>query len=42
MYKRQIDDFALNIKAAKALGWDAIHFLSAQQCEADLVKRGLI
>ncbi|RQP26859.1 HAD family phosphatase [Albitalea terrae] len=37
-----IDDFALNVKAAKALGWDAIHFLSSEQCEADLVKRGLI
>jgi putative hydrolase of the HAD superfamily len=37
-----IDDFALNIKAAKALGWDAIHFLSIEQCEADLVKRALL
>lgn len=37
-----IDDFALNVKAARALGWDAIHFLSGEQCEADLVKRGLI
>lgn len=37
-----IDDFALNVKAAKALGWDAIHFLSAAQCEADLASRGLL
>lgn len=37
-----IDDFALNVKAAKALGWDAIHFLSAEQCEADLRSRGLL
>jgi len=36
-----IDDFALNVKAARALGWDAIHFLSAAQCEADLAGRGL-
>jgi putative hydrolase of the HAD superfamily len=37
-----IDDFALNIKGARAVGWDAIHFLSAEQCEADLRSRGLI
>ena len=36
-----IDDFALNVKAAKALGWNAIHFLSAAQCDADLAKLGL-
>jgi putative hydrolase of the HAD superfamily len=37
-----IDDFALNIKAAHALGWDTIHFLSAAQCEAALRARGLL
>ena len=36
-----IDDFALNVKAAKTLGWNAIHFLSAAQCDADLAKLGL-
>jgi epoxide hydrolase-like predicted phosphatase len=37
-----IDDFALNVKAAKALGWGAIHFLSAAQCEADLAAHGCL
>ena len=37
-----IDDFALNVKAARSLGWDTIHFLSAAQCEADLASRGLL
>jgi putative hydrolase of the HAD superfamily len=37
-----IDDFALNVKAARALGWQAVHFLSAEQVEADLVARGLL
>lgn len=37
-----IDDVVLNVNAAKALGWDAIHFLSSDQCEADLVRRGLL
>jgi putative hydrolase of the HAD superfamily len=37
-----IDDFALNVKAAKALGWQAIHFLSGAQCEAELASRGLL
>lgn len=36
-----IDDFAHNVKAARMLGWDAIHFLSAEQCEAELAERGL-
>lgn len=35
-----IDDFALNVKAARALGWQGIHFLSGAQVEADLVERG--
>jgi FMN phosphatase YigB (HAD superfamily) len=37
-----IDDFRANIVAARALGWDAVHFLSHEQCEADLQARGLI
>lgn len=37
-----IDDFALNVKTARALGWDGLHFLSAAQCEADLAARGLL
>ncbi|HEX6706272.1 MAG TPA: HAD family phosphatase [Albitalea sp.] len=37
-----IDDFALNIKAARALGWQALHFLSGEQCEAELASLGLI
>jgi putative hydrolase of the HAD superfamily len=37
-----IDDFALNVKAAQALGWQGIHFLSAEQVEADLAARGLL
>ena len=37
-----IDDFALNVKAARALGWQGLHFLSAEQCEAELVALGLI
>ncbi|HEV7912355.1 MAG TPA: HAD family phosphatase [Albitalea sp.] len=37
-----IDDFALNVKAARTLGWQALHFLSGEQCEAELVARGLI
>lgn len=35
-----IDDFALNVKAARALGWEGIHFLSAAQCEGEFVRRG--
>ncbi|HUG23239.1 HAD family hydrolase [Piscinibacter sp.] len=37
-----IDDYALNVTAARALGWQALHFLSGEQCEADLSARGLI
>src|SRR5947207_647387 len=37
-----IDDFALNVAAARALGWQAIHFLSGAQCEADLARLGLL
>ena len=37
-----IDDFALNVKAARALGWQALHFLSAEQLEAELSSRRLL
>ena len=37
-----IDDFALNVKAARSLGWNAVHFLSAAQCEAELEGAGWI
>jgi len=37
-----IDDFAPNIAAARSLGWQALHFLSPQSCEADLGARGLV
>jgi len=37
-----IDDFALNVTAARALGWQAIHFLSGAQCEAELARLGLL
>ena len=37
-----IDDFALNVKAARALGWQALHFLSSEQLEAELSSRRLL
>jgi putative hydrolase of the HAD superfamily len=37
-----IDDYASNIVAARAAGWQAIHFTSPAQCEAELVERGLL
>jgi putative hydrolase of the HAD superfamily len=37
-----IDDFAVNVKAAQALGWQTIHFVSHAQCEADLARLGLL
>jgi len=37
-----IDDYALNVTAARALGWQGIHFLSAAQCEAELSARALV
>ena len=37
-----IDDFRANVVAARALGWDAVHFLSHEQCEADVAARGLM
>ena len=37
-----IDDFRANIVSARALGWHAVHFLSHEQCEADVTAMGLI
>jgi putative hydrolase of the HAD superfamily len=37
-----IDDVAKNIEAARASGWQAIHFVNAGQCEAELRSLGLI
>lgn len=35
-----IDDHLGNIHAARALGWQALHFQSAEQCAADLAAQG--
>ena len=35
-----IDDHLGNIHAARALGWQALHFNSAEQCAADLAAQG--
>jgi putative hydrolase of the HAD superfamily len=37
-----IDDHEPNIVAARAAGWQALHFQSPAQCEAALVERGLL
>jgi putative hydrolase of the HAD superfamily len=37
-----IDDFRPNIDAARALGWQAVHFLSHEQVEAELAAKGLL
>jgi len=37
-----IDDYAANVAAARAAGWQALHFESPAQCEAALVARGLL
>lgn len=37
-----IDDHRPNIDAARAAGWDAIHFEHAAQVEGELVARGLL
>jgi len=37
-----IDDYALNVTAARAQGWDGVHFLSAEQCAAALASRDLV
>lgn len=35
-----IDDHAGNIESAQACGWQAVHFQSASQCEAQLAENG--
>ena len=37
-----IDDMAPNIAAARAAGWQALHFESPPQCEAELARRDLL
>jgi HAD superfamily hydrolase (TIGR01509 family) len=37
-----IDDFAHNVAAARALGWQGLHFLSPAQCEDELSARALL
>ena len=37
-----IDDMAQNAEAARAAGWQALHFESAARCEAALVERGVL
>jgi putative hydrolase of the HAD superfamily len=37
-----IDDYEANVVAARAAGWQALHFESPAQCEAELVMRGLL
>jgi len=36
------DDHRPNIEAARASGWKALHFVSPERCEADLVAHGLL
>jgi len=37
-----IDDLPANAEAARAAGWQAIHFEGAAQCEIELAQRGLL
>ena len=37
-----IDDVLHNAQAARAAGWQALHFKEPAQCEAELVQRGLL
>ncbi|MEP7299492.1 MAG: HAD family phosphatase [Burkholderiales bacterium] len=37
-----IDDVPHNAEAARAAGWQALHFKDAAQCEAELTQRGLL
>jgi putative hydrolase of the HAD superfamily len=37
-----IDDMAYNAEAARAAGWQAVHFLDPAQCERELVELGLL
>ncbi|WP_088283179.1 HAD family phosphatase [Ideonella sp. A 288] len=36
-----LDDHLPNVEAARAAGWQALHFIDAAQCEAELHQRGL-
>ena len=36
-----IDDMPANTRAARAVGWQAVDFVSAAQCEADFARLGL-
>lgn len=37
-----IDDHPANVTAAREAGWQALHFQSPAQCEAELARRGLL
>jgi putative hydrolase of the HAD superfamily len=37
-----IDDLLPNAEAARLAGWKAVHFQSPEQCEAELVRLGLL
>ncbi|MDE2297757.1 MAG: HAD family phosphatase [Burkholderiales bacterium] len=37
-----IDDVLRNAEAARAAGWQALHFRDPAQCEAELARRGLL
>lgn len=37
-----IDDLMPNVEAARAAGWQALHYQNPQQCEAELAARGLL
>ena len=37
-----IDDVLHNVQAARAAGWQALQFRDAAQCEAELVRLGLL
>jgi putative hydrolase of the HAD superfamily len=37
-----IDDFEHNVEAARAAGWQALHFSTPEQCAADLEALGLV
>ena len=41
-YTLFIDDVLRNAEAARAAGWQALHFRDAAQCEAELARRGLL
>jgi putative hydrolase of the HAD superfamily len=37
-----LDDVAENVAGAQAAGWQALHFVDATQCRAELAARGLL